>query len=376
MTALPRFQLPLPAAEFLRDYWQQQPLLAPGSASGLEHVSVALLQTLAADDEIEARLIQGAGDGPWQLRHGPFTAADLAELPPTDWTLLVQSVDHYRTDVSLLLDSFAFLPGWRLEDIMISHAVRGGSVGAHYDRYDVFLVQARGHRRWHLGPTCDEHSPRLPHDDLRLLADMPITASHLLGPGDVLYLPPGVAHWGMAEDDDCITWSVGFRAPRLTEVLARITDEALMLAGDTLFSDASRTPESAPGQLQDADVAALSEQALALLTPPAIRDGLAQLLSEPRQPDAVLRDEDPAPLQSLLPSGTLVRRGATRLLADTKGLWINGEHWPLDSESLPLANFLAAQRVYARNDLEAHLTVAGRSLIHEWTQQGFFLSLP
>ena len=382
MSTLPRFTLPLPAADFLRGYWQRKPLLARASATGLAIPDPDTLAGLALEEGVESRLIMGAQDSPWTLRHGPFDEDDFRTLPEQNWTLLVQSVDYCLTEVSLLLDSFDFLPPWRLEDIMISYAVRGGSVGPHFDQYDVFLIQASGQRRWQLGPVCDADTPLQPHDSLRLLADMPVQEEHLLGPGDVLYIPPGVAHWGIAEDDDCVTWSVGFRAPRRADLLARLTDECLADMPETLFTDPGRDlPQDAAG-LSDADVQALTEQALSLLTPERTRRALMQLLSEPRQgnqngPDFAGLDfeVDTGHIRAAAPHATLVRRGSTRLLADASGLWLNGEHVPLPDDSRGLGTYLASRRLYDAPSLAQHAGEAGMELLNEWIEQGFFVSL-
>ncbi|MCH8542979.1 MAG: cupin domain-containing protein [Alcanivorax sp.] len=375
---LPRFRLPISAAEFLRDYWQRQPLLAPASASGLDVPDPNVLAGLALEESVESRIILGAGEAnsetPWAVRHGPFTEADLQALPDRNWTLLVQSVDHCLTEVSLMLDSFDFLPGWRLEDIMISYAVTGGSVGPHFDQYDVFLIQAAGHRRWQLGPHCDATTPLQPHDTLRLLADMPVTSEHLLGPGDVLYVPPGVAHWGVAEDDDCVTWSVGFRAPRRADLLARITDEVLAEVPEALFTDAGRGLPEAPGTLSPADAQTLTQQALALITPARAECALAQLLSEPRH-NGLDFEVDTGHIRAAAPAASLVRHGSTRLLADSTGLWINGEHHALPEDLQGLGTYLASRRLYEQDALKEHAGSTGLELLNEWIEQGFFVSL-
>ncbi|MBZ2187807.1 cupin domain-containing protein [Alcanivorax sp. JB21] len=378
---LPRFRLPIPAAEFLRDYWQRQPLLAPASATGLDVPDPNVLAGLALEDSVESRIILGSSSAgaasqetPWSVRHGPFSEADLQTLPDKDWTLLVQSVDYCLTEVSLMLDSFDFLPGWRLEDIMISYAVTGGSVGPHFDQYDVFLIQAAGHRRWKLGPHCDAATPLQPHESLRLLADMPVTSEHLLGPGDVLYVPPGVAHWGVAEDDDCVTWSVGFRAPRHADLLARITDEVLSEVPDTLFTDAGRGLPDAPGTLSATDAQALTQQALGLITPTRAECALAQLLSEPRH-NGLDFEVDTGHIRAAAPGASLVRHGSTRLLADSTGLWINGEHHSLPADAQALGTYLASRRLYEQSALMEHAGSTGLELLNEWIEQGFFVSL-
>lgn len=370
---LPSFTLPLSAAEFLRDYWQKKPMLMPAAARGLAHPDPDTLAGLALEDCVESRLISGAGQGPWTLREGPFSEDDFNALPERDWTLLVQSVDHFMTEVSLLLDSFAFLPGWRLEDIMLSYAVRGGSVGPHYDRYDVFLIQARGQRRWKIGPHCNEHTPLQPHDSLRLLADMPVQEEFLVGPGDVLYLPPGVAHWGVSEDDECVTWSVGFRAPAPADLLARLADTAIDRADQTLYSDPGRTPASAPEHLNTEDLADLRRQALALIDEDISREALAALLSEPRQPAGLDFDVDCGHIAAASPDTVLVRHGATRLLIDSDGhAWINGEQRQLNDDERPLATLLARQRRYTEMELQPLLNDQSEQLMEEWIDAGFF----
>ncbi len=373
MTALPTFRLPQPADEFLRDVWQKKPLLMRGAASGLDHPDPNTLAGLALEDCVESRLMTGAGSGPWNVQQGPFTEQDFAALPKQNWTLLVQSVDHFMTEVSLLLDSFAFLPGWRIEDIMLSYAVRGGSVGPHYDRYDVFLIQASGKRRWQIGPRCDDDSPRLPHDQLRLLADMPVTEEFVVEAGDVLYLPPGIGHWGVAEDDDCVTWSVGFRAPAPADLLARLTDTAIERADQSLYSDPGRSPCPAPERLADTDMASLREQALALIDHDVMREALASLLSEPRQPAGLDFEVDCGHIAAASTDTVLVRHGAARLLIDSQGnAWLNGERRALSDAERPLACLLARQRKYTEMELQPLLNDESEQLMEEWIDAGFF----
>ena len=372
---LPRFALPLDARDFLRDYWQKQPLWMPASASGLELPDPDTLASLSLDEAVESRLMLGAGKGPWQVRQGPFEETTFSQLPEQNWTLLLQSVDHYLTDVSLLLDSFRFLPGWRLEDIMISYASRGGSVGAHFDRYDVFLLQARGQRRWAIGPHCDESTPLLPHESLRLLDEMPEEEVHVAGPGDVLYLPPGVGHHGVALDDDCVTWSVGFRAPRLKDLLAALTDEALEQDIDPLFCDPGRSPPLMPGQLDDPDLKALKAAALGLIGSDTSEAALARLCSTPRQ-QALDFAVDCRHIRAAAPEATLVRHGACRMLCSSSGAWINGEHWPLNHDQRQLAEYLSGQRLYTADLLDQLINQNNRELFGEWIERGYFEPLP
>jgi 50S ribosomal protein L16 3-hydroxylase len=203
----------LNAEAFLAEYWQRRPLLLRGGLPGFRcPLPADELAGLACESQVESRLVleQGA-TGPWELRQGPFAEADFAALPDDRWTLLVQDVDKHLPEVAELLRAFDFIPDWRLDDIMISYAADQGSVGPHVDQYDVFLIQAEGRRRWRIdaGPSPDLAC--IPGLDLSILSHFSPTDDWVLDPGDILYLPPGVPHWGTAEGE-CMTWSVGLRA--------------------------------------------------------------------------------------------------------------------------------------------------------------------
>ncbi len=217
------------------------------------------LAGLACEEDVDSRLIVQEGQE-WLLRHGPFGDADFGELPADKWTLLVQSVDQWIPEIASLLADFRFIPRWRIDDIMVSYASHGGSVGPHFDQYDVFLIQGNGQRRWKLGQHCDDSSPALNHPDLRLLRDFDEQEEVVLSPGDILYIPPGVAHWGIAEGDDCITLSVGFRAPSEAELLnSWSADRETVLDDSERFRDlplradahSARLPTELAGQLRE-----------------------------------------------------------------------------------------------------------------------------
>lgn len=370
----PRFTLPLPATDFLRDYWQQKPLLMRQAATGLDLVDGDTLAGLALEEEVESRLISGAGDGPWQLRHGPFEEEVFGELPEHDWTLLVQSVDHYLTEVSLLLDSFDFLPAWRLEDIMISYAAKGGSVGPHFDQYDVFLVQATGQRRWQIGQLCDGSTALLPHDELKLVADFQVQEEFVLDAGDVLYLPPGVAHWGTAASNDCITWSVGFRAPDMYQLLDLLLADSEEERTPLLFADAGRAPASLA--LGDADIKALLAQTQTALTRLPLATLLTRWLSLPRQETLELLDADTDVIGELCPEAGLVRHGGARLLVvdeDASHVFVNGEGFAIAEEARPLVRQLASKRLLDRQTLaELIQPQAAHDLLKDWVERGYF----
>lgn len=211
----------LGAGEFLREYWQRKPLLVRGAFPEFaDPLGPEDLAGLAVEAPVESRIVLAEDRGaPFAVRYGPFEPGDFENLPERDWTLLVRHVDKLLPGVAALLDPFRFIPEWRIDDVMVSYAAPGGSVGAHVDRYDVFLIQGRGRRLWQIND--DPHLPRESRDDTELdvLKAFSPTREWELGPGDLLYLPPAVAHHGVARSE-CLTYSVGFRAPGADELLA------------------------------------------------------------------------------------------------------------------------------------------------------------
>ncbi|MHA7878214.1 MAG: JmjC domain-containing protein [Saccharospirillum sp.] len=204
------------AQAFLSRYWQKSPYLVRQAFAGIPApIDGDDLAGLATETDVESRLVT-AND--WQLRHGPFYEDDFAALPEQDWTLLVQAVDQWIPEVAALFEHFRFLPAWRLDDIMVSYAVPGGGVGPHFDQYDVFLIQMEGKREWRIGQDCTENDDCRDDTELSILAEFHEQERWVLEPGDMLYVPPGVAHWGTAITAG-LTFSIGFRAPSLAEVM-------------------------------------------------------------------------------------------------------------------------------------------------------------
>lgn len=209
---------------FMKEYWQKKPLLVRNAFPNLENpLTPDELAGLALEEEIESRIVIEQGNTPWELLHGPFDEETFKNLPESNWTLLVQAVDQFVPEVADLFKPFSFIPKWRFDDIMISYAAKGGSVGPHFDYYDVFLIQSHGQRRWKIGAEESSESLCLEHPNLRLLANFKETDEWVLNPGDMLYLPPQFAHYGIAETD-CMTISVGLRAPSTQEILIHYTD--------------------------------------------------------------------------------------------------------------------------------------------------------
>jgi 50S ribosomal protein L16 3-hydroxylase len=258
-------ELPLgmPVADFLRDYWQKRPLLIRGAFAGFETpLSPEDLAGLACEDGVLARIIaHDPKADSWMVRHGPFPEEMFPDMPHHDWTLLVQDVDKWDADVRALLDAFDFLPRWRIDDVMISFAAPGGSVGAHVDQYDVFLLQGLGHRRWQIDSTTNPPIHYRLDVELKLLQRFTPDHDWVLAPGDMLYLPPGVPHHGVAEDA-CLTYSIGMRAPAAAELLGDFVDTLASEADEALrYRDADLAPPADPNEI---DAAAMERAVEAL----------------------------------------------------------------------------------------------------------------
>ena len=221
--------------DFLQNYWQQKPLLIKGGLIDFESpLSPNELAGLACEEDIESRLIRGNNTNGFELIHGPLDEKIFETLPENNWTILVQAVDHYVAKVAEIVNYFHFLPRWRIDDIMVSYATTGGSTGPHYDNYDVFLIQGAGSRQWQVGTKYSNHSKLRENKQLHLLANFEPLQEWTLNSGDILYLPPGYGHWGVSLCDECMTYSVGFRAPSYTEILSSFCDDKISKLNEQL----------------------------------------------------------------------------------------------------------------------------------------------
>ena len=369
----------LTAREFMRDYWQKKPLLVRQAFPDFESpIDADELAGLALEEEVESRLVIEHGERPWELRRGPFEEDAFSTLPERDWTLLVQAVDQFVPEVGELLEHFRFLPSWRIDDVMISYAAPGGSVGPHFDNYDVFLLQGQGKRNWKIGQMCDSDSPLLEHADLRILAEFEQSEEWSLEPGDMLYLPPRLAHYGIAEDD-CLTYSVGFRAPGAAEVLTHFTDFLSQFRPDEeRYTDADAEPVSDPHQIQHDALDRLKK----LLTEHMGDERLlltwfGQFMTEPRYPELVSGEPlDEADLiESLAEGAILIRNPSARLawseVDDNLLLFASGQSRLLPGELRELLKLICAADALHIENLEQWLeNDQGITLICELVKQG------
>ena len=240
---------------FLRHHWQKRPLLIRNPwAAWRNPLEPDELAGLGCDEDVESRLVIG-DDAQRVMESGPFAETRFGKLGAAPWTLLVQAVDHHVPDVAALIEPFRFVPDWRIDDVMVSYASAGGGVGSHYDQYDVFLVQGLGQRRWRIGPLCDAQTPLLPHADLRLIADFDASDEWVLDPGDILYVPPCFAHEGVAVGDDCMTYSIGFRAPSRAELVEGWCDhQAERMVDEDRYTDPDLARQPCPGEITAAAI--------------------------------------------------------------------------------------------------------------------------
>jgi 50S ribosomal protein L16 3-hydroxylase len=266
--------------DFLRNYWQKKPLLIKNGLIDFESpLDANELAGLALEDDIESRIIEYR-DGLWGFFDGPFDESAFVRENP--WTLLVQAADHFIPGVAQLRKLVNFIPAWRVDDVMVSYAIDGGSVGPHYDNYDVFLLQGAGERVWKLGQECDEKSPLIRHDSLRILSQFDEDYQYTLSAGDILYVPPGVAHWGIAKGE-CMTYSIGFRAPGISELLSRSVDAALEnLDSDGFYEDPEMPQTLRAGEISPEAIQAAREQLMATLVAQTDDTWFGELVTEPK----------------------------------------------------------------------------------------------
>ncbi len=339
------------AEQFLAEYWQKKPLLVrnamPEIANILEPNDV---MELALDENITARLIKQKDRDPnqWSVKSSPLLKADFQKMPKL-WTLLVQAVDHYSFDLAELWKKFSFIPQWRRDDIMVSYAPKGGSVGKHFDFYDVFLVQGYGHRRWQLGQMCDAETDFVAGQPLKLLADMDIHFDEVLAPGDLLYVPPGLSHYGVAEDD-CLTFSFGFRMPNVSDMMDRVGDkfsENELLRNPLV--DIVRDQISAIGEVSSNELEYLKDKIMEQLqNSNVLEDAIMTLMSEPKYPENIPEAEEigSGDLEEALEEGyKLCLEPSSRLLYTEQDgdvlFWANGEGICISDVFTPILKQLA-----------------------------------
>ena len=365
---------------FMREHWQKKPLLVRGALPDLaDPLTPEELAGLACEDGVESRIVRERGGAhPWEVTWGPHQEAIFSSLPERGWTLLVQELNRHIPEAALLLERFAFVPNVRVDDVMVSFAAPGGSVGAHLDSYDVFLVQGLGERRWRYStkPTTGTRDARFVEGlELRILERFRPDADEVLGPGDMLYLPPGFGHHGIAKTP-CLTYSIGFRSPGFGEMwkafgthLAARTGRATSLLADPPLAPA-KNPGAIPPELLFRVRKAIREMDLDddtidrwfasfatqlapghELTPPSRKPAEAAVLARLARGDLVARTEEGRWAFLPRPRGALF-------------LYVGGAELALDKPVAELARTLCASRRFDGRQLAALVkSAAARGLI-------------
>jgi 50S ribosomal protein L16 3-hydroxylase len=375
-----RRPLGMSTASFLRDYWQKRPLLIrnafpdfepplqPDDLAGLACEPAALARLIVHDEKRDR----------WQVNSGPLTEADFAKTPQRNWTLLVQDVDKWDVDVAELLQHFSFLPSWRVDDVMVSYAEPGGGVGAHVDQYDVFLLQGLGQRHWAISD--DPMAPKQFRDDVELkqLAKFESTHEWLLDPGDMLYLPPGIAHDGVAFGGPCLTFSFGMRAPSQAELTGDLADYiAEQLPEELRYTDPDLRPARAAGEI---DASAINRLRLALpfaaaLSDEMLRDWFGRFITRYRNAQVAVAPNKPmteAVFTSKLAAGVELLRHPWSRLAWTRSksfctLYVSGQAYPATQS---IAQQLCEQRAF---QVSGKLTGADQALLLALVNDGHLL---
>jgi 50S ribosomal protein L16 3-hydroxylase len=377
--------------QFLRDHWQQRPLLVRQALPGFESpLPPEELAGLACEAAVISRLVQErGGEGPWAVRHGPFEEDDFLTLPETHWTLLVSDAEKHLPELRDYLEPFRFIPDWRMDDLMVSYAAPEGSVGPHVDEYDVFLLQAHGRRRWQISTSPSAPDNVLPGLDLRILREFEPEEEWILEPGDMLYLPPGVAHHGVALEP-CMTWSVGFRAPAWRDLIAAWVDARYeALPANRRYGDRELEIQDNPGEITTDALARLmagmreamgmNDAALARWLGCHLTEPKAELLEHLPLPEPLMDDE----ARDLLHGpGRLERHGAARLAwmrqDDGLALYVNGREHRLPPGAEPLVRTLCGEWTFEAPLLRRlALGVGGaEALLLELCKAGVLLELP
>lgn len=358
----------LSPAQFMKRHWQKKPLLVRQAVPGFEPgLARADLMAMAARDDVESRLIVHGAQG-WRLRHGPLPRRAFPPLAQKRWTFLVQGVDLHHPVAHAVLQQFRFVPDARLDDLMVSWASDGGGVGPHFDSYDVFLLQAQGRRRWRIGRQRDlrlqEGVP------LKILAEFEPEQEFVLEPGDMLYLPPKWAHDGVAEGE-CMTWSVGFRAPTPGELaqtlLQGLADEAPDVLPTAPYRDpgqgAVAHPGAIPARLHDFAQQSLAQ---ALAQPHFVALLLGEHLTEPKAQVWFEAGRHP----DWQAGQGLVLDQRTRMMYDERHVFINGEGFAVSGRDARILQALADARALLPRQAQG-LSASAQAAVASWVADGW-----
>ena len=360
----------LSVSEFLRDYWQKKPLLIRQSFRQFKGlIKPQQLMALACKEDVQARLVTQRR-GKFELKQAPFAPKDLSNPGKTRWTVLVQGVNHHLPEAAELLKNFAFIPHARLDDLMVSYAPKGGGVGPHFDSYDVFLLQGSGHRRWQISSQTDRSL--IAGAPLRILRDFRVEQEWVLEAGDMLYLPPHYAHNGVAEDD-CMTYSIGFRTPAYQELaeqfLVYLQDRIKV---DGMYADPDLKTQRHPSEISAAMINK-AEKAINKVRwkKEDIANFLGCYLSEPKP--HIFFEAPKRPLSRTKFRQAIQKQGAkldlkSQMLCHAGRIFLNGEQYQVNARDYPWLRGLADMR---ESSALKDCTDESLELLYQWYLDGY-----
>lgn len=361
----------LSPSQFMKRHWQKKPLLVRNAIPGfVPCVGRNDLVALAAEAGVASRLIVDSPKG-WQMKHGPFPKRSLPPFSQKKWTFLVQGVDLHHDGVHALLQKFRFVPDARLDDVMVSYASDGGGVGPHFDSYDVFLLQAHGQRRWRIG--CPKDLSLQEGVPLKILQNFEAEEEFVLNPGDMLYLPPKYAHDGVAIGE-CMTWSIGFRAPQAgelaRELLLGLADEAFEGLGAAIYRDPQQLAVQSSAAIP-VSLSGFARQVVdkALQNPRLLDSLLGEYLTEPK---AQVWFESTEVVADLSAGVQLDRR--SKMMYDTQHVFINGESFKVGGRDARVLRILADDRSISGSQFKTLSTDAQNALC-DWASEGWLRAL-
>ena len=353
--------------DFLKNYWQKKPLLIRAAFTDYQSpITAEELAGLACEDFVESRIITEQKSSPkWSLENGPFAESRFSDLPKDHWTLLIQGLNKIFPEFDDLLHEFNFIPGWRIDDLMASYAAPKGSVGPHIDQYDVFLLQATGKRKWMISQEPireDNFEANLP---LKIIKEFKAESEWVLEAGDMLYLPANVAHYGIGMED-CMTFSIGFRAPSYAELLSAYVDDHIVELDDDLrYQDPDLSSNLNNGEISSEAINKVQELLLSQFSDKnKVADWFGRFITEYLNDDNAQIENTITPSEFLShyeKSGT-VRRPATvrayyhKNQDDELALYINGVKQKIIPETDKMVMRFCNQHLIGYTDLASELT--------------------
>jgi len=356
---------------FLAEYWQKKPLLIKQAFKNFQDTIPAdELAGLAMEGEIESRIVSNDGNNNWQVDHGPFE--DFSQYGESNWTLLVQAVNNWSRPTNALLAPFSFIPRWRIDDVMVSFSTPNGGVGAHLDQYDVFIIQGSGKRRWQVGAPNNELATLLPHPDLKQVSAFEPLIDEVTEAGDLLYIPPNHPHNGVSIENS-VNFSIGFQAPSSQELWSSFADKLIdNNLGEQRFSDSTRKTTESSTLISKEDQQQLKTFMLEQLeNTEMFEQFIGQYLTQSHHALELLmpvNDIDEEKLADILSEPEIhfmpVSGLKAAIIADSQAtLFLNGDSFPINAQTLPLAKLLAQQTPLTTEQVKSFNTSLKNTLL-------------